>query len=237
MNTFMPNIANKYEDYSEYFSNKKNYFSYDSDSYTSSISRDIEHNSFNNMKILNVDNYIFFKSLIKIEKSHINPISLFKEKQFESENKNDLDKKNDFKENFTFHLKKHIENESLEFGLISKTTLFVKEFLLENKDETLSILSSLLLSNFNDIKFVYSILHTISHLDYDLIYPGGVLMAFTASRHKDIEIQDFAIQCFEMWNNKDSLGYLNMIIIDTPWLDEYFKKVITYIENSEDSNE
>ncbi len=125
-----------------------------------------------------------------------------------------------------------IKNEDLEFGITGHTTELVKNFLAFNKGLILTELQNLVLKNFKDKRLVYSALHTFAHLEYDLVYPQGPIFALAMSRHKDIVIQDFSIQCFEMWCNKSSLDYLEQVSIDSIWLSEYLQKTIEYIQDS-----
>jgi hypothetical protein len=71
-------------------------------------------------------------------------------------------------------------------------------------------------------------------MDYNLIEPAGVTFAISATLHPNLDIKDYAIQCFDMWESKKSLGYLKIIEIDSPWLNDYLQEVITNIESIHD---
>lgn len=145
----------------------------------------------------------------------------------------DISTDDKIKEYFSKAFIDSIQNEDLEFGMFGHTTELVKKFLSYNKDLILSELQNLVLQNFDNKRIVYSAIHTFAHLDYEIVYPQGPIFALGMSRHKDADIQDFSIQCFEMWCSKDSLNYLEQISIDTPWLDEYLKNTIEYIKDSQ----
>ena len=161
---------------------------------------------------------------------------LFKSKRIQtnklsSDNNTVFEDIKEFKNAVIHKFKTSIVSEDLEFGLIGNTTVEMKKFLLINADYTINALSQFAIDNFDNINIVYSVLHTFAHLEYDLIKPGGITFALAASQHQNIEIQDFSIQCFDMWENKDSLGYLKIITIKTPWLNNYLQEVIENIES------
>lgn len=173
-----------------------------------------------------------------IKNKHIKEVSpnlLSKSKlqlrKFDSAPNTIFDNLTEFKRAVVKKFKISILSEELDFGVIGKTTKNMEEFLLINPDYTVNAITQLALDNFDDVNLVYSVLHTLAHVKYNLIAPAGVTFALTASRHKNIEIQDFSIQCFDMWESKDSLGFLKVIEIDTPWLNDYLQEVITNIES------
>ena len=138
----------------------------------------------------------------------------------------------EFSEQLLYEFKASIHTEELEFGFIGKTTKLIENYIKLNKDLTLNSLSKFGLDNFNNIKILYAILHTFAHLRYNLVEPIGPTFALATLNHKNIEIKDFSIQCFEIWNDKKTLSYLKVIKIEEEWLNHYFQSVITSIELS-----
>lgn len=124
-------------------------------------------------------------------------------------------------------------NEKLEFGKIGITTELVKNYLKKNKNVILEELQSIGLKNIDNKDIIYAVIHTFAHIDYNLIYPAGPTFALAiCGVHNDVELKDYAIQSFEIWNNKSSLDYLKFIKITTPWLKDYLDEVILGIEES-----
>lgn len=123
-----------------------------------------------------------------------------------------------------------IYKEDIEFGYYSKTCEFVEKELLKDKISVLNVFLDKTLK-FTDDKYVlFAILHTISHLDYALVYPNAQYIPMAMINHKDLEIKDYAIQCFEIWESKDSLAYLKDLELQSKSLQSYLTKVIKYIE-------
>ena len=83
---------------------------------------------------------------------------------------------------------------------------------------------------YSDSDTVSGILMMISRVPYDSVDPQGTLMALGLLTHKDLEVRDKAIQCFERWNSKKGLGILKNIECSPKWLQDYAEKVIEYIE-------
>jgi hypothetical protein len=132
---------------------------------------------------------------------------------------------------FRREFRKISSNEDLEFGKIGITTELVRKHLKIDKDVILKELQAIGLENIEDKDIVFAVIHSFAHLDYDLVYPAGPVFALAiCGVHKDIEIKDFAIQSFEIWNNKSSLTYLKAINIENSWLKEYLNEVILLIE-------
>lgn len=189
---------------------------------------------------INENNFFLNNLPIKINKDSL--ISKFNKNKLYFQNSNiekniiiNSDTNETFEKIKAYFIKAYInsiKNEDLEFGILGHTTELVKNFLKYNKGLILTELQNLALKNSKDKRLVYSVLHTFAHLEYDLVYPYGPIFALGISRHKDADIQDFSIQCFEIWCNKDSLNYLEQIHIDTPWLNEYLQKTIKYIKDS-----
>ena len=169
----------------------------------------------------NVDSWSSYTNYINKSLTSRKDISLSKESL-----------KQNFTEKLLYEFKACIYTEELEFGFIGNTTKLIEKYIKLNKDLTLNSLSKFGLDNFNNIKIIYAILHTFAHLRYNLVEPIGPTFALAVLSHKNIEIKDFSIQCFEIWNDKKTLSYLKSIKIEEEWLNSYFKSVITSIELS-----
>lgn len=124
-----------------------------------------------------------------------------------------------------------IYSEDLEFGYYSKTCDFVEKNIKENKELVLNSFLENTLKNSNDKYILFAILHTISHLDYELVFPHAQFIPLSLINHKDLEIRDYSIQCFEIWESKESLTYLKNLNLESHSLQNYLNNVISYIES------
>lgn len=165
---------------------------------------------------------VAYSSFLKSEK--------FIPRKFDTKSNTIYDDVADFKMAVVEKFKSSIMSEELEFGVIGNTTKDIKKFLAINKDYTVNAITQYALDNFDNANVVYSVLHTLAHVDYSLIAPAGATFAMSATLHPNINIKDFAIQCFDMWESKESLGYLKIIKIETSWLNDYLQEVIKHIE-------
>lgn len=127
------------------------------------------------------------------------------------------------------------ENEVFETGIINASE---KYFLNEFQNDVVSALNTLNLlfwdnfhSNGRKINNLIGILHTISHIDYSSIYPLGVAMAVSALNHKNQEVSEFGIKCFENWNHPDGVQKLNSVNYASEWLRDYANSVIEDLQN------
>ena len=127
------------------------------------------------------------------------------------------------------------ENEVFETGIINASE---KYFLNELQKDIVSALNTLHLlfwdnfcSNGRKINNLIGILHTISHIDYLSIYPLGVAMAVSALNHKNQEVAEFGIKCFENWNHPDGIQKLNNVNYASEWLRDYANSVIEDLQD------
>lgn len=85
-------------------------------------------------------------------------------------------------------------------------------------------------SSLNDSHILEGILSMIACVPYESVEPRGQIMAMGLLTNKNLAVRDKAIQCFEKWNSKKGLSYLNNIECSPKWLQRYVDKVIMYIE-------
>lgn len=178
--------------------------------------------------------YILEQNLSSSTSVSFSKLRKFQPRKFNTTSKTIHDDVVNFKMAVVEKFKSNIASEELEFGIIGKTTKDTKEFLVINKDYTVNAITQYAIDNFENANIVYSVLHTLAHLDYNLIEPAGVTFAITAALHPSLEIKDFAIQCFDMWESKKSLDYLKIIEIESLWLNDYLQEVIANIESIHD---
>lgn len=128
-----------------------------------------------------------------------------------------------------------IKNDDIELleycnleGFLEKT---IKVF--KNDDLGQSFIRKYFMDNFKYDHKLISLLHAISHLDYELVSDSGPYLAGMCLNHKNLEVREFALKAFENWQSKDTLDYLQNIAFEQQWMQEYLVKIIRYIEDDE----
>ncbi|MFH1940962.1 MAG: hypothetical protein ABIL68_02565 [bacterium] len=86
------------------------------------------------------------------------------------------------------------------------------------------------LKNFSDPFITCAILRVIAHFDYQQMCPQGMIMAVACAAHKNTDVRECCVRCFESWENPDTLSILRSISFSKDWLDEYLKGVISDLE-------
>ncbi|PFD55831.1 hypothetical protein [Bacillus thuringiensis] len=127
-----------------------------------------------------------------------------------------------------------IRNDTFESGYSSSSEEFVKSVLKINPIQTKEELNSIFLKNFHDEKILIGILHIISHIEYEDIFPQGQTIALAALSHRDIEVREYAIRSFENWGNGASLPILKNVAFSEKWLQDYVDEVISDLEEELD---
>lgn len=178
--------------------------------------------------------YAIKQSFNSSTSSSFSKLERFQPKKFDTKSKTIYDNVAEFKMAVVEKFKSDIMSEELEFGVIGNTTKNIKEFIAINKDYTVNAITQYAIDNFENVDAVYSVLHTLAHIDYNFIEPAGATFALSATLHPNVAIKDIAIQCFDMWESKKSLGYLKIIKIESPWLNDYLQEVIANIESIHD---
>lgn len=123
-----------------------------------------------------------------------------------------------------------VRNDVFESGYSSNSEIFFKSMLTKDPNITRNWLNSVYLKYFYDVKILVGILHIISHIDYDLIFPEGQTMAVASLTHQDVEVREYALKAFENWGHPDSLTILKNINCGERWLQEYLEDIISDLE-------
>lgn len=128
-----------------------------------------------------------------------------------------------------------LEDEVFESGIINHSEeIFLKEF---GEDElgALNAICRLFMDNIANtgrkLNNLIGILHMLSHLDYNKVYPSGQMLAICAINHKNNEVAEYGIKCFENWGEKDGIDKLNSIRFSSLWLQEYANEVVEELKN------
>jgi hypothetical protein len=86
--------------------------------------------------------------------------------------------------------------------------------------------------NFHDPHIITGVLHIISHFDYDLVSPEGPTMAIAALGHKNVEVREYGVKCFENWQHKDGIRILEQIKANERWFQNYINLVIRDLKST-----
>lgn len=120
-----------------------------------------------------------------------------------------------------------LRNDIFEAGYSSSSEIFFKSMLEKDSADTKKWLNTVYLNNFYDVKVLVGILHIISHLDYETVFPEGQTMAVASLMHQDIEVREYALKAFENWAHPDSLKILESIKCEEKWLQDYLEDIIS----------
>lgn len=129
-----------------------------------------------------------------------------------------------------------VANDYFESGYTSISESYVSRAIEEDPVLTRDWISKLFLNNIQNEHVVIGILHILSHLDYDQVYPQAQIMAIAGLSHKSAEIREYAIKAFENWANPDSVSILKAINCPEKWLQEYLLQVIADLERESIKN-
>jgi hypothetical protein len=130
-------------------------------------------------------------------------------------------------------LKTMLQEEITESGIVNPSEEIVESLYSEDKRKANILLNELFLENFHTPHIIVGILHIISHFDYDLVSPEGPTLAIAALTHKDVEVREYGVKCFENWRHKDGIRILEQIKADERWLQNYINLVICDLKNLE----
>ncbi len=137
------------------------------------------------------------------------------------------------------HLRSHfisrflqlIHESEFEFGFNTPADDYVRDALMSYGSFAREWISDLFLQNFDSPFVTSAILRVITHFDYQQMYPQGMTMAAAATSHKDAEVRECGVRCFEGWEAPESITILRNLSFDEDWLNEYLTDVISELED------
>jgi hypothetical protein len=129
-------------------------------------------------------------------------------------------------------LKTMLQEEITETGMENPSEKIIESLYSEDKKKTGLLLNKLFLENFHTPHVIVGVLHIISHFDYDLVSPEGPIMAIAALNHKNVEVREYGVKCFENWRHKDGIRILEHIKANERWLQNYINLVIRDLKNT-----
>ena len=129
-----------------------------------------------------------------------------------------------------------LQSDEYESGLTYASEEYFVDWLKENKDEAMQSVASIFYKHYQanqakEANIVIGILHMLSHLPYKSVFPIGQILAKSALSHENLGICDFALKCFDNWENKDSLATLKAVKFHAEWLQEYANSIISHLES------
>lgn len=128
-------------------------------------------------------------------------------------------------------------DEYYETGIVNPSENFFKTWHSQDNIGAMNALSSLFYKNYSmntkNVNVLVGILHILSHMAYEEANPLGCLIALSALSHKNLEIKEFALKCYENWGtsgNLEVISKLRACDFAVPWLREYADAVIEELE-------
>lgn len=93
-------------------------------------------------------------------------------------------------------------------------------------------LNSLVLKYGRRKAFICNVLFTISHMEYEDVFPEGQIIAAAFLLNVDDQVSENALTAFQNWNNRESLEILNATKPKASWLFKNWQEAIKYIEEN-----
>ena len=129
-----------------------------------------------------------------------------------------------------------LQSECHESGIANGSERYFKEMLDHDKLTALNCIFRIFWKHVNSnesaqLNVAIGILHILSHFDYDHVFPTAQVIACTALDHKNVEVCDFALKCFDNWSNKDCVDHLKAVKFHSRWLQQYADEIVAAIES------
>ncbi|MCL2520464.1 MAG: hypothetical protein FWE37_05625 [Spirochaetaceae bacterium] len=128
-----------------------------------------------------------------------------------------------------------IKREELEDGFVAKSELVYQEIVLKyGYVLSVDFINDICMWGWqnNDIKVLLSVLKIIANITSEYEIEKFIHIAMYLFGHKNLEIADSAIFCFEKWGRKKDAELLKKFREPKEdWLKDYFHKTIAYLEN------
>lgn len=153
--------------------------------------------------------------------------------QFQTEGlKTSIDESDEhLRDQFQTQFDELISQADFEYGFRSAADDYVLTAIKQYGPFAREWINDIFLKNFDDPAFLTGLLRVIAHFDYEEMYPQGMTMATAALLHKDVEVRDCAVRCFENWEDPENLKILKNLSFSEDWLSEYLSEVISDLED------
>lgn len=124
------------------------------------------------------------------------------------------------------YVKSQLKTEVFEAGLVTEVQIYVERLLKEDMAGTQSMLQTIYLEEFEHAAVFVNLLQMISQIEYKLIKPAGPIMALAATRHKNCEVREYGLRCYENWEDRECLPVLKALHFEEKWLQNYLELLI-----------
>lgn len=125
----------------------------------------------------------------------------------------------------------------LKIGEVNEMENVVRNLVsMSSQNDTLSWLNQLYLDHNKNVLFVCTLLHTLSHMEYEETIPHGPTMAMASLNHEDDRVIGYAIKAFSNWNSKNTIGLMETNVPNIPWARKEWNRVLEYIKEYGDEN-
>lgn len=154
-------------------------------------------------------------------------IEFIKNKEDSSNTEGNLNVRNEILINKQSEYLSHVlKCTSYESGFESDAEKIVREMRRKDEGQAYLVVNRCFLNNFGNSYVLMGILHLISHFNYDEVKNTYQSIAIGSITHSDNNVKEMAVQCFENWDDIDTLDILKNIESGVPWLQSYINQVI-----------
>jgi hypothetical protein len=136
-----------------------------------------------------------------------------------------------FHNQYTINFISIILEQDFEYGYESKADLFIENLMKKNNIITKTWLNDIFLDYFHIPKIIIGVLQVLSHIDYYDVIPQGPTIAVAALTHKNAEVRETGVRCFENWAAEESLSVLQNLRDSEDWLQDYINQVIEDLQH------
>ena len=127
--------------------------------------------------------------------------------------------------------------QDLKIGGICEMEQIIRNLIsMSSQNNTLSWLNSLFLNHNRNALFVCTMLHALSHMEYEETLPQGPTMAMASLNHIDDRVIGYAIKAFSNWNSKSTINLMKTNVPSIPWAKKEWTKVLEHIEKYGDED-
>ena len=125
--------------------------------------------------------------------------------------------------------------DDVKIGEPTETEWIIETLMRETSSrQVFEWLYNLVLDNASNTLLLCTIMHALSHIEYEKTYPFGPMLGMSMLCHNDKRVVAFAIKTFSNWNSKDSLRYVKNVGPKQTWAKKEWDKVVKYIEENGD---
>lgn len=136
----------------------------------------------------------------------------------------------ELKAEFTERFTRVLIDSEYEFGSSNSADRFVKHSIQKIGPFAREWINEIFINNYDKPELISRILRVIAHFSYTEMYPQGVTMAAAALSHRDIEVFECAVRCFENWEQPKNAKILESIIRPEQWLNDYIQNVVSSLK-------